>query len=57
MTMKSIFDRSFRYTPSAHTNLKATFARVKRKLREEQELKQANELEAKQKVSTLKKKA
>lgn len=28
--MKSIFDRSFRYTPSFETNLKKTFAKIRR---------------------------
>jgi hypothetical protein len=28
--MKSILDRSFRYTPSAETDLRRTFARVRR---------------------------
>ncbi len=32
--MKSILDRSFRYTPSFGTNLKATFARVRREQRQ-----------------------
>lgn len=31
--MKSILDRSFRYTPSAQTDLKKTFARVRREQR------------------------
>lgn len=30
--MKSILDRSFRYTPSGQTDLKKTFARVRREL-------------------------
>lgn len=32
--MKSIFDRSFRYKPSFETNLKATFARVRREIKQ-----------------------
>ena len=28
--MKSILDRSFRYTPSAETDLRKTFARIRR---------------------------
>jgi flagellar hook-basal body complex protein FliE len=32
--MKSVFDPSFRYTPSFGTNLKATFARVRREQRQ-----------------------
>ena len=35
--MKSILDRSFRYTPSFNTDLKKTFARVQRELRAELE--------------------
>ena len=31
--MKSVLDPSFRYTPSYGTNLKATFARVRREMR------------------------
>ena len=34
--MKSVLDRSFRYTPSFETNLKATFARVRREMRQAQ---------------------
>jgi len=30
--MKSILDRSFRYTPSSRTDLKKTFARIRREL-------------------------
>ena len=32
--MKSILDKSFRYTPSAQTDLKKTFARLRREKRE-----------------------
>jgi hypothetical protein len=35
--MKSILDRSFRYVPSIHTDLRKTFARI----RSERQLKQA----------------
>jgi hypothetical protein len=34
--MKSILDRSFRYIPSAQTNLKKTFARARREQRLQQ---------------------
>ena len=34
--MKSILDRSFRYTKSADTDLRKTFARVRREQRREQ---------------------
>ena len=55
--MKSIFDRSFRYVPSAETDLEKTFARVRRKLREEEEARVQNAAEAKVKVSQIKQKA
>ena len=35
--MKSILDRTFRYTPSFNTDLKKTFARVQRERRTELE--------------------
>ena len=35
--MKSILDRSFRYTPSFNTDLKKTFARVQRERKSELE--------------------
>jgi hypothetical protein len=31
--MKSILDPTFRYTPSTHTDLRKTFARIKREAR------------------------
>ncbi len=34
--MKSLLDRSFRYTPSFATNLKNTFAKVRREMRKAQ---------------------
>ncbi len=36
MKSKTLLDSSFRYTPSFGTNLKATFARVRREMREAQ---------------------
>ena len=30
MAMKSILDRSFRYVPSLHTDVRKTFARIRR---------------------------
>jgi hypothetical protein len=51
--MKSIFDRSFRYTSSAETDLRKTFARVRRQLREEQEFHALVEAETKSKVSPI----
>ena len=44
--MKSILDKDFRYTPSAATNLKATFARIRREQKEQRERDQAREAEA-----------
>ena len=35
--MKSILDPSFRYTNSVETNIKKTFARVRRELRNQQQ--------------------
>lgn len=40
--MKSILDKSFAYTPSASTDLKKTFARIRREIRE-QKAREANE--------------
>ena len=54
--MKSIFDRSFRYTSSAETDLRKTFARARRKIREEEEMRALAEAEAKSKVSPIKQK-
>ena len=50
--MRSILDRSFQYTPSVETDLKKTFMRVRRRLKEQQ-LAQAM-ADAKAKVSPLK---
>lgn len=33
--MKTVFDRSFRYTPSFNTDLKRSFAKIRRAQREE----------------------
>ena len=54
--IKSIFDRSFRYTSSAETDVRKTFARVRRRIREEEELRALAEAEAKAKVSPIKQK-
>lgn len=51
--MKSIFDRSFRYTSSAETDLRKTFARVRRQLRDEQDQIALVEAEVKAKVSPI----
>jgi hypothetical protein len=52
--MKSILNSSFRYTSSAETDLRKTFARARRKLREEEELRALLEAEVKTKVSPIK---
>ena len=36
--MKSILDPTFQYTPSASTDLRKTFARVRREMRKQQRL-------------------
>ena len=35
--MKSVFDQNFQYTRSVDTDIRKTFARVRRKMREAQE--------------------
>jgi hypothetical protein len=52
--MKSVLDRSFQYTPAVETDLKKTFARVRRQLKEEQKERLRAEAEAKIKVSPIK---
>jgi hypothetical protein len=52
--MKSVLDRSFRYTPSFETNLKATFARVRREMRQAQAQAEEAAVEAKSKVLPIK---
>ena len=52
--MKSIFDRSFRYTSSAETDLRKTFARVRRKIREDEEMRALAEVEPRTKVFPIK---
>lgn len=47
--MKSILDPSFRYTPSASTDLRKTFARVRREMRRQERL----DVESTAKVSPL----
>lgn len=51
--MKSILNSSFRYTSSAETDLRKTFARVRRKMREEEEQHAIAQAEFKAKVSPL----
>ena len=43
--MKSIFDRSFHYTSSVETDLKKTFARVRRQIKEQEQSRGINEAE------------
>ena len=48
--MKSILDRSFRYTPSVETDLRKTFARIRRKQRDKQRAQASADAEVKTKV-------
>jgi hypothetical protein len=48
--MKSILDRSFRYTPSVETDVRKTFARVRRREREKERVQAVADAEAKTKV-------
>jgi len=48
--MKSILDRSFRYTPSVETDLRKTFARIRRKQRDKQRAVANADAETKTKV-------
>jgi hypothetical protein len=48
--MKSILDPSFRYTRSIDTDLKKTFARVRRELRNQQQSRAAADVERMNKV-------
>lgn len=52
--MKSVFDRSFHYTPAVQTDIRKTFSRIKREIREQQRAREQNEAEALAKVSPLK---
>jgi len=52
--MKSVLDRSFQYTPAVETDLKKTFARIRRQLREENRQRVLVDAEAKGKVSPIK---
>ena len=55
--MKSILDASFRYTSSAGTDLRKTFARIRKELKEQREREQAVAAEAAVKVKPMKGKA
>ncbi len=52
--MKSVFDRSFHYTPSVQTDIRKTFARIRREQREQLREREAAEVEAKSTVSPIK---
>jgi hypothetical protein len=52
--MKSIFDRSFHYTSSVETDLRKTFARVRRQLKDQDQARTMAEAEVKAKVSPIK---
>jgi len=51
--MKSILDRSFQYTPSAQTDLKKTFARIRREQRVREVAQTKASAEANLKVSPI----
>ncbi|HEX9278425.1 MAG TPA: hypothetical protein VGA51_18755 [Casimicrobiaceae bacterium] len=48
--MKSILDPSFRYTKSVETDLRRTFARIRRELRKQQQEQSTLGVEARSKV-------
>ena len=50
--MKSILDPSFRYTKSVETDLRKTFARVRRELRKEQQSQATSNADLMSKVLT-----
>lgn len=52
--MKSVLDRSFQYTPAVETDIKKTFARIRRQLKEEQKERLMADAEAKAKVASIK---
>jgi hypothetical protein len=52
--MKSVFDRSFHYTPAVQTDIKKTFARIRREIREQQRARDLKEAETLAKVSPIK---
>jgi len=51
--MKSILDRSFRYTSSAQTDVRKTFARIRRELQTREQAQARADAEAKLKVSPI----
>jgi hypothetical protein len=52
--MKSILDRSFQYTPSAETDLKKTFLRIRRRLEEQQHAQARADAEVEAKFTPIK---
>ena len=52
--MKSVFDRSFHYTPAVQTDIRKTFARVRREIRETEKVRERSEAETMAKVSPIK---
>jgi hypothetical protein len=57
VTVKSILDSSFRYTNSVETDLRKTFARIRREQRAMQQSRQKAEAESLLKVRLLRQKA
>lgn len=51
--MKSILDRSFRYTPAASTNIAATFRRIRAQLKQAEKERLEREQEARVKVKQI----
>jgi len=49
-SMKSILDRSFRYTPSVETDLRKTFARIRRRLQDKERAHAKADADTKNKV-------
>jgi hypothetical protein len=52
--MKSVFDRSFHYTPAVQTDIRKTFARVRREIRDQQRAREMVEEKTLAKVSPIK---
>ncbi len=52
--MKTLLDSSFQYTRSVDTDLRKTFAKIRRKLRDEQQEREMLKAEIKAKVSPIK---
>jgi hypothetical protein len=49
----NILNRAFKYTPAAETDLRKSFARIRRRQREEAEAQAAADAEAKAKVAPI----